>query len=286
MMEGDPRAVLATSEKMLKAMPEGPVLSDPEEIRIYNLGLSGRASALAALGRIAEAEDWVARAIEEAWKHDDPSTHVNVFSPYNLSPGQLLSVSAETLARAREAVEETETLGSVRLGANAYMALGSIFARMGDWEAAAACMRKSAELQRKHRLSRCTPFILLAELLLEGGDARGAQIAVEESFGFGDFAQARLMRCRAYLAHGRALVRTEGRAALERIEQSFTQAQEITDEAGVLAYQPLVHIARAELAELLGNEAKCEHELREAQRIYTEMEATAQAERVATKLQP
>ena len=53
---------------------------------------------------------------------------------------------------------------------------------------------------------------------------------------------------------------------------------------GAGAHIPSVPLARAELAGVLGDEATCERELREAHRLYSEMGATGHAERVAREL--
>jgi len=51
------------------------------------------------------------------------------------------------------------------------------------------------------------------------------------------------------------------------------------------AYAPLIHVERAELARLLGDEAGYQRELREAHRLFVEMGATGHAERIEVFLQ-
>lgn len=53
---------------------------------------------------------------------------------------------------------------------------------------------------------------------------------------------------------------------------------------GAVMYLPRLHVCHAELAQTLGDEAQRMQELREAHRLFTEMGATGQAERVGGQL--
>jgi len=54
--------------------------------------------------------------------------------------------------------------------------------------------------------------------------------------------------------------------------------------SGVKSYEPFLHIERAELARLIGDEAARERELGEAHRLFTEIGAPIRAEEVAKEL--
>ena len=51
--------------------------------------------------------------------------------------------------------------------------------------------------------------------------------------------------------------------------------------SGAKSYQPFLHVERAELARLTGDEATREHELREAHRLFTEIGTPIRAAEVA-----
>ena len=89
----------------------------------------------------------------------------------------------------------------------------------------------------------------------------------------------------ARLALARALLAVDGPAAREDVEAGLARASEWVDESGARAFEPQILEVRAELAEVLGDQAAREHELREAHRLYTEMGAVGHAERVARELQ-
>jgi hypothetical protein len=54
--------------------------------------------------------------------------------------------------------------------------------------------------------------------------------------------------------------------------------------SGAKSYEPFVHVERAELARLIGDEATRERELREAHRRFTESGAPIRAAEVAKEL--
>jgi hypothetical protein len=54
--------------------------------------------------------------------------------------------------------------------------------------------------------------------------------------------------------------------------------------SGAKSYEPFLHVERAELARLSGDEATRERELREAHRLFTEIGAPIRAAEVAKEL--
>jgi hypothetical protein len=60
----------------------------------------------------------------------------------------------------------------------------------------------------------------------------------------------------------------------------------LIDETSAPAYQPEVHECRAHLARLRGDRSAAQHEMAEARRLYAEMGATAQVERLAKEMVP
>jgi hypothetical protein len=60
---------------------------------------------------------------------------------------------------------------------------------------------------------------------------------------------------------------------------------ELIEETASRVFAPEVHEERAELARLRGDDTTCERELREAHRLFAEMDATGHAERLARELE-
>jgi tetratricopeptide (TPR) repeat protein len=62
---------------------------------------------------------------------------------------------------------------------------------------------------------------------------------------------------------------------------ALERALALVEETGARCYAPFVRVERARLARLSGDEAGYEHEMRLAQRLFTEMGATARAAEAA-----
>jgi hypothetical protein len=95
---------------------------------------------------------------------------------------------------------------------------------------------------------------------------------------------SRSEEARANLALAHTQLRRADAAALARAEQALARAQELIDETGAQLYMPEVHECRAHLARLRGDALAAPHELDAARRLYAEMGAAAQAERLAKEM--
>jgi hypothetical protein len=85
------------------------------------------------------------------------------------------------------------------------------------------------------------------------------------------------------LAHTQ-LRRADSPQAWARAEQAMVRAQELIDETGARAWQPQVHECRAHLARLRGDSPAAQRELDAAWRLYAEMGAIIQVERLAREM--
>ncbi len=94
----------------------------------------------------------------------------------------------------------------------------------------------------------------------------------------------RLFEMDALLTRARALLCSQGASCAAEVGCTLAEASELIDETGARSREPVVHEVSAELARLIGDEANRERELREAHRLFTEMGATAHAERLAREL--
>ena len=68
------------------------------------------------------------------------------------------------------------------------------------------------------------------------------------------------------------------------IETTFAEAGAWLEMSGAKSYEPFLHVERAELAKLIGDEATRQRELREAHRLFLEIGAPIRAEQVAKEL--
>ena len=120
---------------------------------------------------------------------------------------------------------------------------------------------------------------LLAEAQLANGEPDRARATANEAVAAAH--QTPLFECVARLALARVLLRTDGAGARDAVDAALTRAEVLVDETGANAYAPLIHLERAELARLIGDGPARERQLREAQRLFVEMGATARAQQLA-----
>jgi hypothetical protein len=125
---------------------------------------------------------------------------------------------------------------------------------------------------------------LLAEAHLAAGDPRAARETAERGLTVARERGMRMAECAAQLALGRVLVHSEGAHARGAIEAALAQASGLVCETGAERYAPFIHLERAELIRLLGDETARKRELGEAHRLFAEMGARARADWVAKEL--
>jgi len=122
----------------------------------------------------------------------------------------------------------------------------------------------------------------------------GQALLAEAQLAAGDAAQARTVanRCtverdtwvfelRAHLARSRVRRSLDGADARTEIEASLARAQLLLEKSEARAFAPFIVEERARLCEVLGDKEGVARHLREAHRLFVEVEATGHAERVA-----
>jgi hypothetical protein len=88
----------------------------------------------------------------------------------------------------------------------------------------------------------------------------------------------------AQIALVRVLLRTKGLQAREAIKKAQGEPSRLARRMGLKFFAPFVCVDRATLAQLSGDEATREHELREAYRLFLEIGAPIRAAEVAKEL--
>src|SRR5262249_3417286 len=116
-----------------------------------------------------------------------------------------------------------------------------------------------------------------------GAPARALQ-AAQEAIARAHAMDNKVHEIRALLARAHVLIATEGGPARSRVEADLRGATAVIEVTEARVFTPQVHVARAALARVLGDEAGHQRELREAHRLFAEMGATIRAEQVAKEL--
>ena len=136
----------------------------------------------------------------------------------------------------------------------------------------------------RRKASPSSPSVKLAWACAGLGDFERARRLARESV---DVLLARgtlLLVVTGLLNLTRVLRLADGAAAAAEIGATLDRTIARIDETGAEVLRPQVHVERAELAHLLGDEAARERELRAAHRLFTEMGATGHAQRVTAAL--
>ncbi len=164
----------------------------------------------------------------------------------------------------------------------ANQALGGAHALLGDWAQAARHLQRRLDFDPSRYN---TPAVLgdLAEAKAHKGDKARARETVKEALALIHERKAQ-PRCGVLLSCARAMLQTDGADGYETIESLLRNLDDCIEATEARVYEPFLYRVRAELAQLLGDEATHERELREAHRLFTEMGATGHAERVAREL--
>jgi tetratricopeptide (TPR) repeat protein len=119
--------------------------------------------------------------------------------------------------------------------------------------------------------------------LLARGDVVAARAAADRLIAITDAPP--IGRTTTLLVYAEVLIASDAAAERGRIEASLAEADAIAQRIGSLSSQAWVCRVRAQLARALGDEAGWQRELREALRIYTQMDATVWVERVTQELE-
>jgi class 3 adenylate cyclase/tetratricopeptide (TPR) repeat protein len=247
--------------------------------------LNAQAWILCRLGRLNEAA-----AVCERGEHLARVCQDNEVLNWMQLPRILLDTSCAAAAAARDharcALEAGEKAATPQVRMTGLIALGIAHRLNTEWAESVAVLVEAvnAAISGANRMVEGWVRAELAEALLGRGELDRAE---QEAQAAVTVSQAHHNRCdeaRAHLALARTQLRRTDAAALERAEQALVRAEELIGETGAQAYQPEVHECRAQLARRRGDEQGTRLELQAAQRLYAEMGAPAQVERLVKEM--
>ena len=273
---------LESCELVDRTLPADPALG--VEFTGYSpfLGiLMTRAWNLFRLGRVDEATVVCDRADRLAREHGDVEV---------LTWMQLTRVEIDTLyndasaayGHARSALEtgaKSTTPQSLFVGLLLMMVAHRL---SGEWEEALA-QGEEALRQATSGNNRMFEAWVAAELVkirLGRGELDLAEQQAHEAVAIARALHCRYDEARANLALAHTQLCRTGAPALALAAQALDRAQELIEETGGRAHQPEVHECRARLAQLCGDTNAARSQLEEAQRLYANLGATAQVERI------
>ena len=285
-LAGRLREGLASCEWAFEHLP-----ADPELGKLYSgyspyLGLLDvYAWILIRSGRIAEGRAAIARV--EALARE--CGEFEILTWLGLPNSEMAVACADALAA--RACAETSLASSAR-SATAQSRMvgvashGAACRLEGRWDAAVAASREAVELALAGANREFEGWVRseLALALLGQGDIDGAERQGELSVEVARSQPSRFDEVRGHLAFIRTQLARGGEQALARADVSLDRAQSLTDEFEINVYLAELHECRGRLAQLRGDAPAARREFEAARRLYAEMGATAQAERLAKEM--
>ncbi len=191
-----------------------------------------------------------------------------------------------TLANARQLEEISRRLGEpgslVAYAHSAFSYAHLAAARPADAVEPARASLENCGRVEKHAAGEGAR--LLAEALLETGDLSAAVGAAEDAIALCQGSLRGQLEAEAHGVLARALLRRDGAAAQGAAEAALAEAAELIERTGAKTLAPALREWRAELAAVLGDTVMREQQLREAQRLYEEIGAPLQSDRIAAEL--
>jgi hypothetical protein len=227
----------------------------------------------------------IAELIELAGAHDE--TYRNALACAS-ELAWLAGDRASLLSHAQRQLEVAERLGGASGRGAARAWLGAAHVLRGEWPEAIDVLDQGLAIARQGaRQHEGYALTHLALARLGSGDVTRSREAALEAVALTSKRGHRLWESHARIALARVLMQSDdGRAARSAIEAELDRAEALIQETGARALAPLVLEERARLARLLGDEPGFERELREAHRLFAELDATGHEERLARELAP
>jgi class 3 adenylate cyclase/tetratricopeptide (TPR) repeat protein len=251
-----------------------------------SLGLSTfHGAALSLTGRLRDAAAELDRVIESA-RTSHQLMPLYLSNALHVRRCEVTGEAAAAMAHGREAVSYAERMGSQVSRLFAYLSLGIADVLNKAWNDALEALETALTIGRERRLSIYESGVLatMASVHLGLGDGAKALALAEEALTLNDRLGIRILEFSAQLTRIRALRETRGLKATSEIEAALAEAETWLEMSGAKSYDPFLHVERAELARLTGDEAARRRELREAHRLFTEIGAPIRAAEVAKEL--
>jgi class 3 adenylate cyclase/tetratricopeptide (TPR) repeat protein len=284
---GDFRQMLRYCEEGIAASGDDPdlgrdvLLFSPLAHLLFLRGIS-----LAFTGRVSRAVSALEHAVQVARQAGD----LNVLSwiePWRAIVGELGADPGKGEEHAGRAFDAAEKTGSALGRAIAAIAVGVAKTARGSWVEAGRAFDEALAIVRSARAGISYESFVLARLTdvhLAQGDSRRALEVADEAISTARRHGTAEYELRSHLARARALSRGVGADAKEEIAKTLIEAEALVKTTGAESWRPFIHEERARLAQLAGDEATRDRELREAQRLFLEIGAPIHAERIAKEL--
>jgi tetratricopeptide (TPR) repeat protein len=195
--------------------------------------------------------------------------------------------SERAMIHAQQTVEIAERIGDAFSRTWAWNWMGAASVMEGQWDRAIDAIERAQAISKERRTAadaESWSLVWLAEAHQGLGDFERATSLARDAVALARRREHPGPEIAANVVLARVLLAAQGLRARDEIEAALTRAQELVASIAARAAEPTVHVELAELARQNGDEAERERELREAHRLFTQIGATAHADRLAGQL--
>jgi ATP/maltotriose-dependent transcriptional regulator MalT len=192
-------------------------------------------------------------------------------------------------AHAQQSLEIAERIGDSYSRAYSWFWLALAETIRGQYARARDAVERSGKLAKERRTAtegESGRLAVLAEADCGLGEPERAQEVAREGIEAARDAGVVPFELLSILSFARAALASPGKPAYEEVVQALERGVELVRETESLWAEPLLRVELAELARRRGDEPARERELREAQRLFTEMGASGHAAKLAGELAP
>jgi adenylate cyclase len=236
-------------------------------------------------GHLREGAAELGRAVELARPSQQLFLLMNIHT-FHVVRLEIMGEAASALAHAREAFEYAERTGSYQGRIYAYSHLGMAMVLDRAWSDALEALEQALAIGRERRLQNYEARVLavMAAAHLGLGDRERALDLADEAIAVSRQRGTRMWEFWALLTRVRTLREFRGVRGIKEIEETLAETDAWLEMSGAKSYEPFLHVERAELARLTGDDTARERELREAHRLFMEIGAPIRAAEVAKQL--
>jgi class 3 adenylate cyclase/tetratricopeptide (TPR) repeat protein len=195
--------------------------------------------------------------------------------------------AADALAQATNAVEVSERIGDAFSRAWSWSFLGAAELARNNPHSAIEALERADRIATEHRAAeegRVYRLAHLAEAELAVGRSERARELAAEALSIAQTKTGPPSVIPAYLAWIRVELTSTDPVEPDQIRSKLQSAFDLVAETGARRYEPLLRVERARLAERLDDQPRRDEELREAARLFAEIDANGHAERLSEQM--